>query len=50
MKETFTREQVVKVIDELLQYPLVVMDAMNNENTDEDAESLLEMVEATIQL
>jgi hypothetical protein len=44
-QETFTRKEVVKIIDELLQRPDILLDAVGNENTDYCAESLLELVE-----
>lgn len=40
-KQEFTREEVIKLIDNLLQDPDVLLDAVQNENTDWDAESLL---------
>lgn len=45
MKETYTREDVIKVIDEILQYPDQLIDAIENENTDIGAEELLELGE-----
>jgi hypothetical protein len=45
MKETFTREEVIKLVDEILQYPDQLIDAVSNENTDWDAESLIELTE-----
>ena len=44
-QKTFTREEVIKIIDELLQRPDILIDAVENELTDHDAESLLEFVE-----
>lgn len=44
-QETFTRQEVIKIIDELLQRPDILIDAVENEMTDQDAESLLEFVE-----
>jgi len=41
----FTREQVVKIIDEILLNADCVMDAITNEHTDYDGEELLSMVE-----
>ena len=41
----FTREDVIKIIDELLQRPGMLMDAIQNEMTDNDAETLLDTVE-----
>lgn len=41
----FTREQVVKIIDEILQHADCVTDAITNEHTDFDGEELLSMVE-----
>lgn len=45
VQETFTRAEVVKIIDELLQRPDILIDAVQNENTDYDSESLLDFVE-----
>lgn len=44
----FTREDVVEIIDQLLQRPDVLMDAIQNEHTDNDAETLLDMVEGAL--
>ena len=44
-KETYTREEVIKLVDEILQYPGQVIDAVSNENTDWGAEELIEMAE-----
>lgn len=44
-KQDFTREEVIKLIDDLLQNPDTLMDAIQNELTDWDAETLLEKVE-----
>lgn len=44
-QETFTREEVIKIIDELLQRPDILIDAVENELTDHDAEGLLGFVE-----
>ena len=41
----FTREQVVKIIDEILLNADCLMDAITNEYTDYDGEELLSMVE-----
>lgn len=43
--ETYTREQVIKIIEEILQYPDTLIDAVANENTDITAEELLELGE-----
>ena len=45
MKQNFTRQEVINVLDELLQRPDILIDAVSNENTDYDAESLLEIAE-----
>jgi|GEM_PF-2896781 len=45
VKETYTREEVIKLVDEILQYPDQVIDALSNENTDWGAEELIEMAE-----
>lgn len=44
-KETYTREEVIKLVDEILQYPNQVIDAVSNENTDLGAEDLIELAE-----
>jgi hypothetical protein len=44
-KQEFTREEVINLIEKLLQDPDVLMDAVQNENTDWDAEKLLEKAE-----
>lgn len=44
-KETFTRQEVIKLIDTILQYPDQVIDAVTNEYTNHGAESLIEMAE-----
>lgn len=43
--KSYTREEVIKLVDEILQYPDQVIDAINNENTDYDAEKLIEIAE-----
>lgn len=40
-KETFTREEVIQIIHNILQNPDEVLDAVQNEHTDWDAEELL---------
>lgn len=42
---SFTREQVIKIIDDMLQSPDILLDACNNEMTDHDSQTLLEMFE-----
>lgn len=44
-KQEFSREEIIKMIDYLLQKPDVLLDAILNEMTDLDAESLLEIAE-----
>lgn len=44
-KKTYTREEVIKLVDEILQYPDQLIDAVSNENTDWGAEELIEMAE-----
>lgn len=44
-REQFTRAEVISIIDDLLQRPDLLMDAMQNEMTHHDAESLLEISE-----
>lgn len=43
---TYSRTDVVKIIDELLQRPDFLLDAVQNETTNYDAETLLSLVEA----
>lgn len=46
MKQTtFTREEVIKLIDTILECGSEVMDAISNEATSHDGESLLELGE-----
>ena len=45
MKQVYTREEVIKIIDELLQYPDALVDAVTSEDPDMDAEDLLNMAE-----
>lgn len=45
MKEFYTKEEVIKLVDEILQYPDQVIDAVSNENTDWYAETLIELTE-----
>lgn len=40
--KNYTREEVIQVIEALLQMPDALIDAVQNENTEFDAESLLE--------
>lgn len=40
-RNEFTRDEVIKLLDELLQRPQVLIDALTNENTEYDAETLL---------
>ena len=44
-KENYTREEVIKMVDEILQYPDQVIDAVTNENTDWGADELIELAE-----
>lgn len=44
-KETYTREEVIKLVYEILQHPDQVIDAVSNENTYLGAEELIEMAE-----
>jgi len=41
--ENYTKQEGVKVIESLLQMPDILIDAVQNENTDHNAESLYEM-------
>lgn len=43
MNKLFTREEVIAMIDSMLQSPDVLLDAVQNENTDYDGEALFEM-------
>ena len=38
--KTFTKEEVISLLDDLLQCPDILMDAVQNENTNYDAEEL----------
>ena len=44
-KQTFSREEVVGIIDDLLGHADAVRDAISNEDPQHDSEELLEMVE-----
>ena len=44
-KQAFTREEVVTLLDDLLQRPDLLIDAVTNENTNYGAEELLEIAE-----
>jgi len=44
-KQTFTREEVILIINDLLERPDLLIDAVTNENTDVDAERCLEVAE-----
>jgi len=48
-KQTFTRKEVIDLIDNLLTHADAVMDSITNENTDFNGEALLEISEQTIQ-
>lgn len=43
MKDQFTKEEVIKMIKELIERPDILMDAIQNEYTDWDAEELFEL-------
>lgn len=45
MKEIFTRAEVIKVLEDLLERPDLLIDAVTNENTDTDAGRCLEIAE-----
>jgi hypothetical protein len=47
-KQNFTREEVVQVIEELRQMPDILIDSVQNENTDYDSENLLEIGEKSL--
>jgi hypothetical protein len=44
VSEVYTHEQIVAILDNILQHPDKVMDAINNEHTDWDAENLIKLV------
>lgn len=44
-KDTFTRQEVIDLVEKILQYPDPVIDAVSNEWTNWDAESLIELAE-----
>lgn len=44
-KQQFSRAEVINILDELLMYPDVLQDAINNENTDWAGERLLGFIE-----
>jgi len=48
-KNIFTREEVIKIIDDLLQRPDLLINAVTNEDTDIDAEYCLEIAEEQFQ-
>lgn len=43
-KDTFSRHEVVEIINELLQKPDLLADVIHNGDTDWDAESLLDFI------
>ena len=45
MQETYTRNQVIAIIEEMMQYADTVVDYIQNENTNLWASDLLEIVE-----
>jgi len=45
-KQNFTREEVINVINELLERPDILIDAVSNEDTDYNAEDLLIIAES----
>ena len=42
-KNSFSKEEVIHIINELLQRPDIIIDACSNEYTDYDAEELLDI-------
>lgn len=44
-KQTFTRDEVVELINTILEHADCVMDAITNEYTDWDGQSLLQLAE-----
>jgi hypothetical protein len=49
MKQTYTRQEVIDLIDNLLQHGDTVMDAISSEDPKHDPEELLEIVEAQME-
>lgn len=47
-QELFTRKEVTALLDNLLQYPDQLLDAVSNENTDWTADSLLDLTESSL--
>lgn len=45
-KQNFTREEVINIINELLERPDILIDAVSNEDTDYNAEDLLIIAES----
>jgi len=45
MKQNYTREEVIELVDLILEMGDVLIDAVTNENTDWDGESVLEQAE-----
>lgn len=50
MEQTYTKEQVIAIINELLQDPDTLIDAVTNENTDHNAESLFNDAASDLEL
>lgn len=44
-KQTYTRDEVILIIDDILQMPDAVTDAIENENTNVGADDLLKAAE-----
>ena len=44
-QENFTRKEVIELVDQILQNPDELIDAVGNENTDLNAELLIEIAE-----
>jgi len=49
-KQNFTRKEVIELVDQILQNPDELIDAVNNEDTDWDAECLIKLAEDYIDL
>ncbi len=49
-KENFTRKEVIQIINELLERPDMLIDAISNEYTDHDATTLLGDMEDVLEL
>lgn len=46
MKENYTKQEVIDLVDGILQNPDQLIDAVQNENTDWSAEDLIDLAES----